>query len=139
MKRLPVLDPNVAAVLDCWCPEGWSERDLRALESVRETVREWVVKAAPGNPHVARRLLRSTAMLAVVGLSHVGHHRPKRGVGSPERRALGDVGQRGPVVGLAGKHSGSLTSSREGSQPESVAPAKTGNDPGDRRPALWQR
>ena len=65
MKRLPVLDPDVTRVLDCWCPEGWSERDLRALESVRETVREWIVRAAPRNPHVARRLLRASAMLAV--------------------------------------------------------------------------
>ena len=65
VKGLPVLSSDVTRVLDRWCPDGWSERDLRALESIRGTVREWVVKAAPGNPHVARRLLRTTAMLAV--------------------------------------------------------------------------
>ena len=65
VKGLPVLSSDVTRVLDRWCPDGWSERDLRALESIRGTVREWVVKAAPENPHVARRLLRTTAMLAV--------------------------------------------------------------------------
>ena len=65
VKRFPALAPDVTRVLEGWCPDGWSEDDLRALESVRETVRDWVVKAAPGNPHVARRLLRTTAMLTL--------------------------------------------------------------------------
>ena len=66
MVTRPVpLAPNVAAVLDGWCPVGWSDDDLRALDSVRETVRDWVVKAAPKNPHVARKLLRTTALLTL--------------------------------------------------------------------------
>ena len=66
MVNRPVpLAPNVAAVLDGWCPVGWTDDDLRLLESFRGTVRGWVVKAAPRNPHVARRLLRTTAMLTL--------------------------------------------------------------------------
>ena len=65
MNRPRPLLSNVTRVLDGWCPVGWSDDDLRALESVRETVRDWVVQAAPGNPHVARRLLRTTAMLTL--------------------------------------------------------------------------
>ena len=65
MKRLPALAPDMTRVLEGWRPDGWSDDDLRALESVRETVRDWVVKAPPGNPHVARRLLRTTAMLTL--------------------------------------------------------------------------
>lgn len=59
------MTPDVARVLDRWRPEGWSENDLGALEAVRATVRDWIVKAAPRNPDVARRLLRTTALLAL--------------------------------------------------------------------------
>lgn len=65
MKRSPALTHDVTRVLDRWHPEGWVESDLRALDAVRPTVRDWVVKAAPRNPHVARRLLRTTALLSV--------------------------------------------------------------------------
>ena len=64
-KRAPVLAPDVARVLDGWCPVGWTDDDLRLLESFRGTVRDWVVKAAPKNPHVARRLLRTTELLTL--------------------------------------------------------------------------
>ena len=52
-------------VLDHWDPQGWSDSDLRALKSVRATVRDWVAKAEPRNPYSARRLLRTTAKLTV--------------------------------------------------------------------------
>ena len=65
MKRLPVLPPDVMRVLERWHPQEWSDSDLRALEQVRDTVTEWVAKAAPRNPFVARRMLRTSAMLAV--------------------------------------------------------------------------
>ena len=65
VQRLPALAPDVTRVLEGWCPDGWSDDDLLALESVRETVRDWVVKAAPRNVNVARRLLRTTATLTV--------------------------------------------------------------------------
>ena len=63
-RPLPLLS-NVTRVLDGWCPVGWSDDDLRLLESLWGTVRGWVTQAAPRNPSVARRLLRSTALLAV--------------------------------------------------------------------------
>ena len=65
MKHRPVLAQDVARALDHWRPRGWSDSDLRALKSVRATVRDWVVKAEPQTPYTATRLLRSTALLAV--------------------------------------------------------------------------
>ena len=65
MKQLPVLAPDVAKVLEHWHPQGWSDSDLQTLGLIRDTVRDWVVKAAPQNPHVARRLLRTTALLTL--------------------------------------------------------------------------
>ena len=64
-KRGPVLAPDVAAVLDGWCPVGWSDDDLRLLESLIGTVRSWVAAAGPKSPHVARRFLRTTATLTL--------------------------------------------------------------------------
>ena len=65
MRRPPVLAQDVMRVLDHWHPQGWSDSDLCALKVVRATVRDWVAKAEPRNPHVARRMLRTAAMLAV--------------------------------------------------------------------------
>ena len=65
MKKLSVLAPDVSRVLEDWHPHGWSDTDVRTLEVVRDTVRDWVAAAAPRNPDVARRLLRATALLAV--------------------------------------------------------------------------
>ena len=65
MKRSPALTHDVMRVLDHWSPDGWSDADLSALQSVRATARDWVAKAAPRNLDVARRLLRTTALLAV--------------------------------------------------------------------------
>ena len=65
MKQLPVLTPAVAKMLEHWRPQGWCDSDLQTLGLVRDTVRDWVVRAAPRNPHVARRMLRASAMLAV--------------------------------------------------------------------------
>ena len=65
MKGLPVLAPGVTRVLEHWQPDGWSDTDIQTLGLVRDTVREWVVLAAPRSPHVARRLLRTSAMLTL--------------------------------------------------------------------------
>ena len=52
-NRMPVLAQDVARALDHWRPRGWSDSDLRALKSVRATVRDWVVKAEPQTPYTA--------------------------------------------------------------------------------------
>ena len=100
-KRAPVLAPDVARVLDGWCPVGWTDDDLRLLESFRGTVKDWVVKAAPKNPHVARRLLRTTALLTLWAQQTLGTTDARTVLDPAKRRALGDESQFPPVAGLA--------------------------------------
>ena len=72
VKRTPVLAPDVARVLERWQPVGWSEDDLRVLESLMGTVRSWVAAADPKNPKQARWFLRCTAGLAVWAHRYLG-------------------------------------------------------------------
>ena len=64
-KQRPVLEADVALVVEGWLPTGWSDSDLRTLDPLMPTVRAWVAEAAPPGVTGAQRLIRATAQMVV--------------------------------------------------------------------------
>ncbi len=72
MVNANALRADVTRMLERWQPTGWEAVDVRLLEPLISSVREWVAAAEPSNPNRARHMLSATALMVVWAKRNLG-------------------------------------------------------------------